>query len=32
MLYSAYSIYMWNVLATEEYLAWFSNLSEYNKE
>jgi len=32
MLYSAYGIYMWNVLATEEYLTWFSNLSEYDKE
>jgi hypothetical protein len=23
---------MWNVLATEEYLTWFSKLSEYDKE
>jgi len=23
---------MWNVLTTEEYLTWFSNLSEYDKE
>ena len=23
---------MWNVLATEEYLTWFSNLSESGKE
>jgi len=32
MLYSAYYISMWNVFTTEEYLTWFSNLSEYDKE
>jgi hypothetical protein len=28
----AYNTIMWNVLATEEYLIWFSKLSEYDKE
>jgi hypothetical protein len=32
MLCSAYNQNMWNVLATEEYLTWFSVLSEYDKE
>ena len=29
---SAYNINMWDVLATDEYLTWFSKLSEYDKE
>jgi len=29
---NAYNKDMWNVLATEEYLTWFSSLSEYDKE
>ena len=29
---SAYCQFMWNVYATEEYLTWFSALSEYDKE
>jgi hypothetical protein len=29
---NAYNKNMWNVLATEEYLTWFSNLSECAKE
>jgi hypothetical protein len=32
MSYSAYTVNMWNVLSTEEYLTWFSNLSEFDKE
>ena len=32
MLCSAFNSNMWNVLATEEYLTWFSNLSESGKD
>jgi len=32
MYYNAYDENMWNVLTTEEYLTWFSNLSECDKE
>ena len=29
---NAYTINMWVVYSTEEYLTWFANLSEYDKE
>ena len=32
MSYKAYNMVMWEVYSTEEYLTWFSNLSEYDKE
>ena len=29
---NAYTKSVWNILTTDEYLTWFSNLSEYDKE
>jgi hypothetical protein len=32
MSYRAYNLIMWDIYTTDEYLAWFSALSEYDKE
>jgi hypothetical protein len=32
MYYNAYNEIVWEIYATDEYLEWFSQLSEYDKE